>query len=111
MHREIMQAPAGMVVDHIDGNGLNNRRSNLRLCTRMQNSRNRRKNRDSTTEFKGVWRDKRTGRCYAQIRFKGKNLYVGVFDTAIEAARAYDRKALELFAEFAHLNFPDETQA
>jgi hypothetical protein len=108
MHREIMNAPEGMVVDHIDGNGLNDRRCNLRLCTRTQNGRNRRKNRDSDNEYKGIWTDKKTGRSYAQIRFEGEQLYLGSFDTAVEAARAYDRKARELFGEFAYLNFPAE---
>jgi hypothetical protein len=108
MHREIMKAPEGLVVDHIDNNGLNDRRCNLRLCTRTQNGRNRRKNRDSANEYKGIWTDKRTGRSYAQIRFKGKQLYLGVYDTAIEAARAYDRKAIELHGQFAYLNFPEE---
>ena len=108
MHREIMQAPPEMVVDHIDGNSLNNVRDNLRLCTAKENSRNRRPNRNSKTGFKGVWRDKRTGRWYATIRYQKKNIYLGAFDTAEEAARAYDRKALELFGEFARLNFPLE---
>ncbi|MBN1359222.1 MAG: HNH endonuclease [Sedimentisphaerales bacterium] len=108
MHREIVHAPPDKLVDHIDGNGLNNYPTNLRLCNRKQNSRNRRPNRNSKTGFKGVWYDKRTGRCYSQIRYKGKNLYLGVYDTPVEAARAYDHKALELYGEFARLNFPQE---
>jgi len=108
MHQFIMNPPKGMVVDHIDGNGLNNRRSNLRICTRPENTRNRRPNPNTSTGYKGVWRDKRTGRYWAQIYFKGKSTRLGSFDTAVEAAHAYDRKAIELFGEFACLNFPQE---
>jgi hypothetical protein len=108
MHREIVQPPKGMVVDHIDGNGLNNRRSNLRICTRTENGRNRRKNRDGKNEFKGIWHDKDTGKCYATIRCNGEPIYLGAFDSAIEAARAYDRKAVEVHGKYARLNFPEE---
>jgi hypothetical protein len=64
--------------------------------------------RNTTTEYKGVWGGKRTGRCFAQIRSHGERIYLGSFDTTIKAARAYDRKAVEFFGEFAHLNFPQE---
>jgi hypothetical protein len=111
MHQFIMNPPKGMVVDHIDGNGLNNRRSNLRICTRPENTRNRRVNPNTSTGFKGVWRDKKTGKCWAQIYFEGKPIRLGSFATAVEAARAYDRKAIELFGQFARLNFPEEHPA
>jgi hypothetical protein len=111
MHQLIMNPPRGMVVDHIDGNGLNNRRSNLRICTRLENTRNRRRNPSTATGFKGVWRDKKTGKYWAQIQLSRRPTRLGSFATAVEAARAYDRKAIELFGEFACLNFPEEHEA
>ena len=108
MHRVIMNPPEGMVVDHIDGNGLNNRRSNLRLCTQKQNSRNAAPSRRSSSRFKGVYFNKRTRKWIATIGYNGKTIHLGSFDDEIEAARAYDRKARELFGEFAYLNFPEE---
>ena len=110
MHREIMNAPADKLVDHIDGNGLNNRRCNLRLCTQQQNMQNRRPL-IRTSKFKGVWYCKRTRKWVATIVLDGKTIHLGRFDDEIEAARAYDRKAIELFGEFAYLNFPDEAYA
>jgi len=114
MHRLIMNPPKGMVVDHIDGNGLNNRRSNLRICTRRENSYNQgpRKTSNRTSQFKGVGRlPNGSGKCYAKITYKGETFNLGLYDTEIEAAKAYDRKALEFFGEFAWLNFPDEIRA
>ena len=108
MHRAIMKPPPGAVVDHIDHNGLNNRRSNLRICTQKQNSRNAVPNRRGTSRFKGVYFLKRTGKWIATINYNGKTMHLGSFDNEIEAAKAYDRKARELFGEFAYLNFPQD---
>ena len=110
MHRQIMKAPKGMVVDHIDGNGLNNRRSNLRICTPRQNQWNRcpLKTRKQTSPFKGVQYPTGKSRPYARIQYNGKTIHIGVFDSEVEAAQAYDRKAVELFGEFAYLNFPED---
>jgi len=108
MHRLIMQAPDGMVVDHIDGNSLNNRRSNLRICTPRQNTANRAKTRNGTSRFKGVHFCTRDRKWRAQIGVDGERRFIGDFDDEVEAARAYDRKAAELFGEFAYLNFPQE---
>jgi len=110
MQREIMQAPEGMVVDHIDGNGLNNHPGNLRLCTHRQNAYNSRTYRGAS-KYKGVTYDPYTGKWRASINHRGKHYHLGLFDTEIEAARAYDAKARALFGEYAYLNFPDETQA
>jgi hypothetical protein len=102
MHHLIVHVPEGMEVDHKDGNGLNNVRSNLRVCTHQQNLFNRRKNRSSTTGYKGVTphRDK----FQAQIGFNGKNIYLGLFPTAKEAHEVYVAKARELFGDFANIN-------
>lgn len=110
MHRQIAGPPKGMVVDHIDGNGLNNRRSNLRVCTTRQNLLNRGPSRERREKghFKGVYFRPGSSRPHVAIRYRGKYVHVGTFATAAEAARAYDRKALELFGEFAYLNFPEE---
>lgn len=107
MHRLIMNAPKGMVVDHINGNGLDNRRCNLRICTRQQNAYNSRRCR-GTSQYKGVHFEKATGGWRATITCKGEHFNLGLFDDEVEAARAYDCKAIELFGEFAYLNFPEE---
>ncbi len=104
MHRMLMNPSEGKVVDHIDGNGLNNRRANLRLCTPTQNRRNTRPRR-KTSAFLGVSR--RGDKYLARIKHRGRSLYLGLFDTEVEAAQARDDKAKELFGEFAWLNFPD----
>lgn len=109
MHRQILNAPAGKVVDHIDGNSLNNSRSNLRICTYSQNLCNRGKF-AGATRYKGVFHRKDRDKCYAKIKFEGKEHYLGLYDDPAEAARAYDRKARELHGPFARLNFPDETE-
>jgi len=110
MHRQIMHAPQGMVVDHIDGSGLNNHPRNLRLCTRRQNAYNSR-SASGSSQYKGVTYDKATGKWRASINHQGKHHHLGLFDTERQAARAYDAKARELFGPYAYLNFPEETQA
>ncbi len=107
LHRFLTNAPKGMVVDHIDGNGLNNRQGNLRVCTQRQNIYNSRP-RGKASRFKGVGWDKRHNKWVAGIRYYGKNIYLGLFQDEAEAARAYDRKAYALFGEYAYLNFPEE---
>jgi hypothetical protein len=108
MHRQIMNPPKGMVVDHIDGGILDNRRSNLRICTRAQNVRNSAKRRRAASRYKCVGFDKERGKWFARFRYKSMHLWLGYFDDEAEAARAYDRKAVEYFGEFARLNFPEE---
>jgi hypothetical protein len=108
MHRQIMQPPPGKVVDHKDGNRAHNCRGNLRICDRAENNRNHRKRCDSSSAYKGIFYDKHYGRWGAKCQYQGERLRFGYFDTPIEAARAYDRKAVELFGPFARLNFPQE---
>jgi hypothetical protein len=105
MHRMVMRPRRGYVVDHIDGNGLNNRRCNLRVCTRRQNLANQR-SRGGSSRFVGVCRDKDKWRAY--IRCRGKRYHLGLFDDEIEAAKGRDRKAYELHGVHAYLNFPED---
>jgi hypothetical protein len=100
MHRLITGAPKGLVVDHINGNRLDNRKENLRVCTHAQNLMNR----ASKRKFKGV-RLREGGRWQAAIRVGGVRHCLGGFETAEEAARAYDDAAVRLHGEFARLNF------
>jgi len=106
MHRQIMNAPKGRLVDHIDGNGLNNRKSNLRLCSAAQNARNKRPAPNCYSKYKGVTWHKHHKKWYVRICKSGKSTHLGCFDNEIDAALAYDRKAAELFKEYAYLNFP-----
>ena len=105
MHREIMRPPEGMVVDHINHNTLDNRRCNLRICTPRQNTFNQYRKYTTEPKRKGVYFFRRTGRWYSQISLNGVNTYLGYFDTAEEAAQAYDVAAKQHFGEFACLNF------
>jgi hypothetical protein len=105
MHRLIMNPPSDMVIDHIDRNGLNNTRSNLRICTARQNSYNR-KGRPTASKYKGVIWSTRRNKWIARIRNFGMSKQIGSFKNEISAAKAYDLKAAELFGEFAYLNFP-----
>ena len=108
MHRQIMQAPKGMVVDHADGNKANNCRFNLRVCTRQENQGNMQKQHGAYSRFKGVSYSKRRGKLFAQCDFGGNHRWLGFFDDEVEAARAYDRAAVEECGEFARVNFPRE---
>lgn len=104
MHNEIMKPTSGMFVDHIDGNGQNNQKSNLRICTFAQNNRNASKRKDNTSGFKGVSKAK-NGKWYAQVRINGKHVLSKLFDSPIDAAHAYDEAAKQYFGEFARTNF------
>jgi len=106
MHRFITSAPRHLVVDHINHNGLDNRKANLRLCTRAQNCYNRRSLRNKSSKYKGVTWDKGRKLFIVHIRHNGKRYYLGRFKSEIKAAKAYDKKAKELFGKFAFLNFP-----
>ena len=108
MHNEIMNPPKGKMVDHANHNKLDNTRRNLRNCTRQQNMRNTRKHVGSSSPFKGVGYSKQHGRWYARIFFEGRQVWLGLFDDQVEAARAYDYAAVGCFGEFANPNFPEE---
>ena len=104
MHRLIMNAPKHMQVDHRDGNKLDNRKDNLRLCSRVQNCRNRKLNANNTSNFKGVTWDKKDKRFRAKIYVHRKTIHLGSYTEKVPAAIAYNNAATELFGEFARLN-------
>lgn len=102
-HRLLLDPPPGVLVDHVNRNGLDNRRANLRLCNQSQNKANRPAPRNNTSGFKGVSRT-RGGRFAAYITVDYRKRHLGTFATAHDAAFAYDVAALEAWGEFALLN-------
>lgn len=100
MHRVIIGNPEGMQVDHIDCNGLNNRRNNLRVATPSQNQYNKRRAANNSSGAKGVYWHKGDGRWHAQIRANNVKYHLGVFDTPEKAHAAYVAASLSLHGEF-----------
>lgn len=110
MHRVVNMTPMGLWTDHINGNKLDNRSANLRECSNSENSQSRRRKVPSSSGFRGV-SVKPNGKFEAAITINYKKTYIGFFGSAEEAARAYDKKAIELHRSFAGLNFPENTRA
>jgi hypothetical protein len=106
LHRILTDAPRGKDVDHINGDGLDNRRENLRVCTRSQNNANRHRSQSRSSPFKGVHFEKCTGRWRAEVHLNGKRHTLGRFDAIEDAAAAYSAKATELFGAFANPSGP-----
>lgn len=104
MHREILNAPRLLKVDHRDGNGLNNTRANLRLCSDSQNQGNRNMPASNTSGYKGVYWHKRSKKWDALIKFQGKKIHLGLHENKTDAALAYNEAAVRLFGEFARIN-------
>jgi len=106
MHREIMKTPKGMDTDHKNHNRLDNKKENLRIATRSQNSWNKKKMDDNTSGYKGISKKKKKWR--ARICVDGNHIYLGYYATKIEAALAYDNAARKYHGEFAYTNFEDD---
>lgn len=107
LHRFLMGAKSGEEVDHINGNPLDNRRENLRLCTHSENLKNKKTPSHNTSGYKGVSyfkHGKRLKRWKVEIKVGGKAKCLGYYFTPIEAATVYNRKAIEIYGEFAKLN-------
>lgn len=113
MHRQILNVPGGRQTDHQNHCGLDNRKQNIKVCTQNENQHNQIVRKRGTSKFKGVhwvkgriYNDKQyKSRWRAKIVHNGKSIYLGYFDNEIEAAKAYDDKAKELFGNFAGCNF------
>ena len=101
MHRELMNFPDKLLVDHIDGNPLNNQKSNLRICTHAENRRNMKKR--NKRLYKGVYLTK-NNKFFSAIKFNRKSIWLGIFNTEEDAALAYNQAAIKYFKEFACLN-------
>jgi hypothetical protein len=113
LHRLVAQAPAGVLVDHRDRNGLNNTTDNLRLCSHSENLRNSKKRAGARSQYKGVLWQSESSRWFARGWLESGNrkqrlVSLGTFETEIEAAIAYDIFAREFLDEFAAVNFPGE---
>lgn len=105
MHREIMEAKKGQIIDHINGNPLDNRRENLRLCKdQSQNIANGKLRRNNTTGYKGVYFHKKSHLYQVYITVMYKHIFIGSFKTAVDASKAYNKAARKHFGEFALLN-------
>ncbi len=109
MHREVLSPPDGYYVDHADGNGSNNTKANLRVCTNSENQRNKSKSgNNKSSKFKGVHFQKSTQRFQAYIKVCKRQIHLGYFQDDVSAALAYNHAAISYFGEFAKLNIIKE---
>lgn len=107
MHRIILNAPKDKKVDHIDGNPLNNQKLNLRFCEQFENTRNRLKSKNTSSQYKGVSFNKKRKKWHAYIMTDYKRTHLGFFDSEINAAREYNRAAIIHHGQFAKLNITE----
>lgn len=111
MHQLVLSFySTGMQIDHINGNGLDNRKENLRICTQSQNLMNSTCIKKGSSKYKGVVYVKKTNKFYAHIKLNTKIIYLGTFNTEIEAAQAYNLAASKFFVSFARLNNIEEDE-
>jgi stress response protein YsnF len=110
MHRDIMNPPDNLLVDHQNSDGLDNRRQNLRLATKSQNGCNSRKRKNTSSVYIGVHLRKKQNRWETSIRHNEKRIFLGSFKNEFDAAKVYDAAAKKYHGEFARLNFPEENQ-
>jgi len=103
IHRQIMNCPKGMEVDHKDGNIFNNQRKNLRICTHAENGKNQKKPKNNTSGYKGVSWYKKLNKWAAKIKVNYKGKHLGYFDTKEEAYKAYCKACIKYHGEFANL--------
>ena len=110
MHRLLMGFPKDKVIDHIDNNGLNNQKHNLRICTIQENGANRIKTQciKTTSKYKGIHWHKNNKQWEVGIKKDNKRIFIGNYKTEIEAAKAYNEAAINYFGEFANLNVIEE---
>lgn len=108
MHNVILNPKKGELVDHIDGDGLDNRKTNLRICTNTQNQWNKPMQSNNKTGYKGVSYYKTSKKWKAKVVANGVVYHLGTFDSPELAGRAYDKGAQEYHGEFARLNFPED---
>lgn len=109
MHREVIDVPDDLYVDHINHHGWDNRKANLRPATAADNARNARYPKINTTsKYRGVWYNKKKKRWRAVIGINNTRKIIGYFRDEIDAAKAYDKAAKKYYKEFAILNFPNE---
>lgn len=104
LHRVVAGANIGEVVDHTNGDPLDNRKCNLRLCSQSENSKNQKLRTNNTTGYKGVYFMASANKYTAKVKNNYISYHIGLFDTAKEAAQAYNEKALQLHGKFARLN-------
>lgn len=108
MHRLIMNTPRHLSTDHINGNRLDNRRSNLRICTESQNRMNTGLRSNNKSGYKGVSWDKEKKKWTVRVRIEGKAKYLGYFTNKIVAAKVYNEWASKLYGEYARINIINE---
>lgn len=104
IHRIILNCPIGKFTDHINHNKLDNRKSNLRICSLTENNFNKKTQSNNKSGYKGVYWDKFRNKWVAQFHLNRKHYYIGRFDDKIEAAKAYNNAIIKIAGEFARLN-------
>lgn len=104
MHREVKDATKGKYVDHINHDTLDNQKGNLRICSQSQNMANARRPSHNTSGYKGVHFHKKAKKYSASMQIHGKSKHLGLFLSAVEAAKAYNKAALSVWGDFAYIN-------